>query len=703
MKKFINYLKSPKSDFFLFVLLLILANLVVSRSYFRIDLTSPKSYSLSKGSEQVVKTLEEPLSVKVFFSDNLNAPYSSVYQYIKDILVEYKSAANDNFSYEFVDLKKPENEKLARTYGLNQIQIQELKNNEVGMKRVWMGIVLLYADRIETLDALTSTDGLEYRITTTISNMVSTTSALSGLSGDVKLTLYASKKLADFKIIGFNEMEEEIRKAFNEVNKKNKNRITFASIDPNPAEIPELVEKYGIQSLNWNDPNLGQGTGAVGLVLEYGEKASLFPVKMAHDFFGRNMITGLDDLTAQIEESLKSIVSKSQEIGYITGHGELELNEQSQYGQPSQSVFANLLSDRYTLKEIKLSEEEIPQKYASVIINGPKSSFTDEELYKIDQYVLKGGNLLVFLDPFEEQQANPYSQPTYTPINTGLEKNLEKFGVSVGKKYVYDLNCFSQSDRQYGKMQFYIAPMMQKNTLDQKSPITKNLGYVIFFQNAPIDISAAKDNSNAKVTVLAKSSKESWTVESNISPDPRFISVPSDKSTMASENLAVLVEGKFSSAFAGKPAEKQKSDKENEKKSDSAANAISSNEHLSKSVQNSKIIVIGSSILGGARIPLFSDAQLLDAEGKQPVSMFVRNAVDYLNGEEDLCTMRTKGLSLNTLTVKSAAASTFAKYFNEIGLVVIVAVCGLLVLLKIKAKKRAIRERYNPNDSRIEK
>lgn len=703
MKKFINYLKSPKSDFFLFVLLLILANLVVSRSYFRIDLTSPKSYSLSKGSEQVVKTLEEPLSVKVFFSDNLNAPYSSVYQYIKDILVEYKSAANDNFSYEFVDLKKPENEKLARTYGLNQIQIQELKNNEVGMKRVWMGIVLLYADRIETLDALTSTDGLEYRITTTISNMVSTTSALSGLSGDVKLTLYASKKLADFKIIGFNEMEEEIRKAFNEVNKKNKNRITFASIDPNPAEIPALVEKYGIQSLNWNDPNLGQGTGAVGLVLEYGEKASLFPVKMAHDFFGRNMITGLDDLTAQIEESLKSIVSKSQEIGYITGHGELELNEQSQYGQPSQSVFANLLSDRYTLKEIKLSEEEIPQKYASVIINGPKSSFTDEELYKIDQYVLKGGNLLVFLDPFEEQQANPYSQPTYTPINTGLEKNLEKFGVSVGKKYVYDLNCFSQSDRQYGKMQFYIAPMMQKNTLDQKSPITKNLGYVIFFQNAPIDISAAKDNSNAKVTVLAKSSKESWTVDSNISPDPRFISVPSDKSTMASENLAVLVEGKFSSAFAGKPAEKPKSDKENEKKSDSAANAISSNEHLSKSVQNSKIIVIGSSILGGARIPLFSDAQLLDAEGKQPVSMFVRNAVDYLNGEEDLCTMRTKGLSLNTLTVKSAAASTFAKYFNEIGLVVIVAVCGLLVLLKIKAKKRAIRERYNPNDSRIEK
>ena len=702
MKNFLKYIKSPKSDVLLFIILLVLANLVVSRSYFRIDLTEPKSYSLSKGSEQIVKTLEEPLNVKVFFSDNLNAPYSSVYQYIKDILVEYKAGANSNFSYEFVDMKKPENEKAARDYGLNQIQIQELKNNEVGVKRVWMGIVLLYADRIETLDSLTSTDGLEYRITTTISNMVSTTSALAGLTGDVKLTLYATKKLADFKIIGFAQMADEVRAAYSEINKKNKNRISFESVDPAAEDIPALVEKYGIQSLNWNDPKLGQGTGAVGLVLEYGEKFTVFPVKMSRDFFGRNMIVGLDDLGSQIEESLKSLVSKSQEIGYITGHGELDFKDE----QMGSARFASLISDRYTLKEINLAEADIPQSLSSVIIDGPKTSFTDSELYKIDQYVLRGGNLLVFLDPFDEQQANPYAAPTYTPINTGLEKNLEKYGISVGKKYVYDINCFSQTDRQYGKLNLYFAPMMQKDTLDQKSPITKNLGYVIFFQNAPIDVSAAKENKDAKVTVLAKSSKESWTVDSNISADPRFISVPSDKATMASENLAVLVEGKFSSAFAGKPAEEPKEGEEAKKadsKSGNEDNSISLSEHLSKSVQNGKIIVIGSSILGGGHIAIMNNAQLIDAEGTQPVSMFVRNAVDYLNGEEDLCTMRTKGLSLNTLTVKSAGASNFAKYFNEIGLVLLVAAVGLAVLLKLKAKKRAIRERYNPNDERIEK
>lgn len=694
MRRLIQYLRSPRSDILIFVLLLVFANLVASRAYFRIDLTAPKSYSLSGGSKQVVRTLEEPLSVKVFFSDNLNAPYSSVYQYIKDILVEYKAAANSNFSYEFVDMRRPENEKAAREYGLSQIQIQELKNDEVGVKRVWMGLVLLYADRIEVMDALTSADGLEYRITTTVSNMVSTTSALAGLQGDVRLTLYATKRLADFKIIGFAQMEDDVRSAYSEINRKNRNRISFECVDPAPADIPALVEKYGIQSLSWSDPNLGAGTGAIGLVLEYGGKMSVFPVRMTRDFFGRNMITGLDNLGPQIEDSLKSLVSKSQEIGYITGHGELDFNDD----QNGAARFAHLLSDRYTLREIKLGEEEIPQSLSSVIINGPKSSFTDEELYKIDQYVLKGGNLLLFIDPFDERQESPYSAPTYTPVSTGIERNLERWGISVGKKYVYDVNCYSQLDRQYGKLNLYFAPMMQKDTLDQRSPVTKNLGYVIFFQNAPIDVSAAKENRDARVTVLARSSPQSWTVDSNISADPRFISVPSDKSTMASENLAVLVEGRFSSAFAEKPMPETVGDGGAE----SADDTLSASEHIPRSIQNGKILVIGSSVLGGGHIAVMGGAQLIDEEGSQPVSMFVRNAVDYLNGEEDLCTMRTKGLSLNTLTVRSPAASSFAKYFNEIGLVALVALAGLVVLLRIRARKRAIRQRYNPNDSRID-
>ena len=116
--KFLNWIKSSKSDFLLFALLLLLVNLGAARAFLRLDLTKQRSYSLSAASKEVVKTIEESLSVKVFFTKNLPAPYDSVEQYVKDILIEYKNAASKNFSYEIYNMDKKENQELAYDLGL---------------------------------------------------------------------------------------------------------------------------------------------------------------------------------------------------------------------------------------------------------------------------------------------------------------------------------------------------------------------------------------------------------------------------------------------------------------------------------------------------------------------------------------------------------------------------------------------------------
>ncbi len=159
MKKILDWLKSSKSDFILFVLILILANIAGRGAFLRFDLTGQKSYSISGASKDVVKTLQEPLSVKVFFSDNLPAPYNGTAQYIKDILVEYKGAANKNFSYAFFNMNKPENQRIAQGYGIRQVQIQEVKNAEVGFKQAYMGLAIVYGDSIELMDGITSDSG----------------------------------------------------------------------------------------------------------------------------------------------------------------------------------------------------------------------------------------------------------------------------------------------------------------------------------------------------------------------------------------------------------------------------------------------------------------------------------------------------------------------------------------------------------------
>ena len=78
MKKIIEWFKSPASDFVLFLILLVLANFVAGKSYLRVDLTDQKSYSLSKASKTLVKTIEEPVSIRVFFDSKLPAQYSSM-------------------------------------------------------------------------------------------------------------------------------------------------------------------------------------------------------------------------------------------------------------------------------------------------------------------------------------------------------------------------------------------------------------------------------------------------------------------------------------------------------------------------------------------------------------------------------------------------------------------------------------------------
>ena len=245
MKKILQWLKSPKSDFILFVIFLVLLNLAGHKAFLRFDLTAPKSYSLSKASKTVVKNLDAPLSIRVFFSDNLPSTYTSVSQYVKDILVEYKGAANKNFSVSYMDMSKPENEELARDLGIQQVQIQELKNNEVGLKSVYMGIAVAYGDNIEIMNPVQTSDGFEFNLTSKISQMISMADSLAGLGKDEKisLTLYLSEPLKWLGISGAEDADQIVRQAFDSVNKQNLGRLEYKLVSPDSAAAAALSAK----------------------------------------------------------------------------------------------------------------------------------------------------------------------------------------------------------------------------------------------------------------------------------------------------------------------------------------------------------------------------------------------------------------------------------------------------------------------------
>ena len=681
MKAFIQWLKGKQSDFLLFIIALILLNLVSARSFFRLDFTSPKSYSLSQASRQLVRTLEQPLSVKVFFSSNLPSPYNSTAQYIRDLLSEYAGAANRQFSWESFNMDDPENQAMARDYRLNQVQIQEVKDNEVGFKNVWMGIALTYADRIETLDGITSSDGLEYKLTMKMAHMINAVSALAGLKGKAELKLYVSPELADFNIQGFSSIEDSVSAAFKAVNEKNMNRMEYRTVHPAKDEVEKIGTQYGLPLLRWtNNKDGSTGSALIGLVLGYGDSFRIIPLEM-QSLFGTYVIGGLDDLGQNLSDNLSSLVSRSETIGYTAGHGELSLQD----SQSGAANFASSASDMYTFKEIRTAEEAIPSNISTLIINGPTERFTDEELYKIDQFVMKGGRLAVFIDPYKEEQnemAMYYGMPpSYVKNETGLEKLLNAYGIETAEGYVMDTQCYTSNQAGSGKVNFYYAPLIHQSGFAKKQPITANLSYVLFLQSGALSFTdGVQNDKEIDAKVLAKTSAKSW-IQTDISVlSPSYIFPPA-QDKMSEHNLAVLAEGSFRSAFDSSVSGGSHAEQANRN------GALSADAYITKSVQKTRIFAAGTS-------KITSGALIIDTAGSQPVGMFVRNAIDYLTGNEDLCAMRTKGLSLSVLNNATASSAAFAKIVNQYVLPLLVVAAGFTGRLLRNRRRRKIKERY---------
>lgn len=675
MKKIIQWLKGPKSDFILFVIFLVLLNIAGHKAFLRFDLTAPKSYSLSKASKSLVKNLDSPLSVRVFVSDNLPSTYSSVSQYVKDILVEYKGAANKNFSVSYMDMSKPENEELARNLGIQQVQIQEIKNNEVGLKNVYMGIAVTYGDSIEIMNPVQTSDGFEFNLTTKMSKMVSVADTLAGLAKNEKisLTLYLSDELKQLGISGAEEAEKIIRSAFDNVNKQNLDRLEYKTVSPSAEDVEALSAKYGIQTVAYKDRGVAK-KAALGLVLEHGEKSYALPLEVQRSFFGY-AIGGLEDVETTLTEGLHSLLSSTKAIGYITGHGEVD--HTSEDGAVN---FEALISGLYELKDIDLNSDNIPAGMNSIIINGPKMDFTEEELYKIDQFLLRGGNVMLFIDGVVDDGRNQsYGIGNFVANDVNIERLLTKYGIARGKNMIMDKNCLKDMNPQYGELTYYWVPTIHKKQLAKKCVITNNLGYVYLLQSGSLNPTVAKENKNIKVTELAKSSPEAWIQESGITLHPLYITPPADAASFAQYDLALLLEGKFDSAFDEAPAA-------------SADESLVTSSFVKSSVMPGKLFVASSSAI--------TTRQVIDENGKSPVSMFLMNVVDYLNGNEDLCTMRTKSLSVNNLTIKSTVAANFWKFFNSFGIAIFVVIAGLIVWRLRNARRHAINKKYNPDDTR---
>jgi len=155
------------------LLILILLNVISIRVFGRIDLTSRGLFTLSDASKQLVGELDDKVTIRGYFTEDLPAPYNNNRRLLLDMLNEYKAYAKGNLQYEFIDPSGEKGEQDAQQQGISPVQVQVLKEDKFEVKRAYMGVVFLYEDKKEILPVIQNTSTLEYEISSTLKRLTS--------------------------------------------------------------------------------------------------------------------------------------------------------------------------------------------------------------------------------------------------------------------------------------------------------------------------------------------------------------------------------------------------------------------------------------------------------------------------------------------------------------------------------------------------
>ena len=728
-KKSGQYLK-----FIIYLVVVVLANVAGITLFFRADLTANKIYSISKASKEVVATLSEPLSIKVFFTKDLPPPYNNTERYLCDLFEEYAIYANKFFNYRFYNVsaeegeliaKARENQKIANNYGIHSIQIQVIDKDEVKFQKAYMGLALIHGDLIEQIPTITSTEGLEYTLTTAIKKMNNKISALLSLPDKIKIKLFLSASLESVApqmgVRNLSGIPAEIENIVTKLNQKNYGKLEFEFINPTQdQDLAAISKEYNIMMLSWPalaKGNIAPGKGVIGLVMEYGENSLTVPVMQVI----RLPIIGTQYKlaeTGEMEESINSNVERlidiNEDLGYLADHGTLNLagTPPGAPGRPPveepATNFRTLVSQNYTLKNISLKDKNIPESLNCLIIARPTEKFSDYELFQIDQFLMQGKSLALVLDRFKE--VNPAGQqgmnlgqaPVYLPLDTGLEKLLSHYGIRIQQSFVMDENCYRQElPAQFGggERAIYFAPLIKDRFINNDLDFMKNIKRLVALKISPLELIPERITQNSlKAHRLFASSKKSWQMRDRINLNPMFIKPPESSEEMQSYPLAYIIEGEFPSYFAGKPLPLReiKDEKESEEKPQTEASKSPTDIDLSQIERQGQFLTRGKpgKIFVMASADMMRD-NVLDAGGQGSNATFILNTVDYLNGREDIAVMRAKVQRFNPLEDTQAGTKAFVKALNIAGLPVMVVIFGLGVWFRRHSRKKQIQMMFH--------
>ncbi len=695
--------------------LLLIANLLAGHLWLqqigaaRVDLTEGKIYSISPATRQYLAQLQEPLLIRGYFSAKTHPLLAPLVPRLRDLIREYQLAGHGTVKAEFIDpqqhpdLEAEANEK----YGIKPVPFQVADRYQSALVNSYFQILIQYGDEYQVLNFRdlieikqqgerqldVELNNPEYQLTRSIKRVMSSFQGggdlLAGLSKPLIWHGYIS---ADSQLPEFlQEFKQQVKSLGQELEASSGGKLSLQILDPQAdhgALAKELEQKYGFRPMQAGllDPQRfyfyltlddGQQTVAVQL-----------PESFSKEGLKRNLDAALKRFSAGYLKTIALAVPPPP-TPYMAQYGMSQDSKQF-------NVLSKQLAQNYNVRNIDLNSGVLPEETDVLVVADPEN-LSDKGLFAIDQFLMKGGTVMLATSPFKVSLTR--SNLTATKQDSKVFDWLKHNGLSMAPELVLDeqnqpfpipvqrnVGGFTVQELRMIPYPYFID--LRGDGLNDQLPVTAGLSHLMFNWAAPILV-ADEVEKNHQVSWLLKSSDLAWTSkEENLLP--KLTASGEQGFTPSAERkeqlLGVAVQGRFDSYFAGKPSPLQ------DQKDDKASADNRSSEETSKTTPQVVSSVIDRSP-ESARIVLFSSADFISDQTLQIASsvsgnedlggvQLVNNSLDWVTEDQGLLSIRGRGHYARTLIPLNLSSRMTLEYANYglalFGLVLVYVIQRLL-------------------------
>ena len=385
---------------------------------------------------------------------------------------------------------------------------------------------------------------------------------VQSLKGPLQVDAYVNTKLPKLKVF-----VQELTDLLKSYERAGGGKFQYTLIEPETDELRKQAEEAGLQPMAMGDPGEGGdqiaiAQGYLGLVLKYGSEKEVIPQLSPQNSVGLEF--WISNKIRELRDKADSIKHK---VGVVIEKDELKLTDtnllprQGGGGGPS---FKSVLSQAfpfYELVDVNLEDgaTEIDPSLDGLIITQPGKAYSEKELRRIDQFLMRGNKALAVFASAVSMKPNDASMNATLDLH-GLDTLLSGYGIVMKKDAVFDYGAqFRVPAMTAGGAVWIRHPGIVHVVADERFEDERQLldiGFSPFFRieelafpfPSTLELARDKQPEEVALVVRARTTENSTAVEGE-SVDMKIRRQWTPKPPYAQRAIAASAEGRLKSAF----------------------------------------------------------------------------------------------------------------------------------------------------------